>query len=358
MSTKSIIDRFEEWQREAQPLVLVTVYATAGSTYSKTGHRILIAGNGDYQGLVSGGCLEGDLAAHARAVLDSGAAESVTYDLRDEADEIWGMGIGCNGVIEVLLQKLDPESGYEPFRTIAQRHLDHSPSICATVIHSIAAHIPCGATLIAWDTGFVTWQLPAELHGTIRARCRSLLAKGKAGLVEETFAAGPCTLLYAPVKPVPRLLILGAGPDAVPLVNMATQVGWIVTVADHRAAYLEEQAFGVAADVICLEPENMGAKVQVADMTAVVVMSHHLDTDRIYLRQLAKHDIPYIGVLGPRDRRDRLLAELGDGHAAFGHRLRGPVGLGIGADSPESIALSILAEIHQIISDADSSVVN
>lgn len=352
MSTKSIIDRFEQWATDGEPLVLVTVYATEGSTYSKTGHRILIAANGDYHGLVSGGCLEGDLAEHARAVLDSGDAKAVTYDLRDDADEIWGMGIGCNGVIEVLLQKLDADSGYEPFRTIAQRHLERQPTICATVIHSNAANIPGGATLIDWGTDYLAWQLPDAVHDQLRKRCATGLSNGAPEVVEEAFGSDKCTLLYAPVNPVPRLLILGAGPDAVPLVNMATEVGWRVTIADHRAAYLEEPAFGVAGEVICLDPKDMATTIELDDISAVVVMSHHLETDRTYLRQLAERATPYVGVLGPRDRRDRLVSDLGDGHEAFAARLRGPVGLGIGADSPESIALSILAEIHQSITNA------
>jgi xanthine dehydrogenase accessory factor len=354
MSTKSIIDAFEQWKADGQPLIMVTVYATEGSTYSKTGHRILIAANGDYQGLVSGGCLEGDLAEHARAVLDTGTAQAVTYDLRDEADEIWGMGIGCNGVIKVLLQRLSADSRYEPFQTIAERHLHQKSTVCATIVTSRIPELPVGATLIDWQTDYSTSQIPEALRDPIQKQCAARISVGLPELVEQELPTGHCTILYAPIISIPRLLVLGAGPDAVPLVNMAVEIGWRVTVADHRAAYLEEPAFRDAHEIICIEPKQLEKTKKLNDFSAAVVMSHHLETDRSYLRQLASSKIAYIGVLGPRARRDRLISELDTGEQQLGERLKGPVGLEIGADSPESIALSILAEIHQTISNADN----
>jgi xanthine dehydrogenase accessory factor len=349
MSTKSILDAFEAWKSDGQPLVMVTVYATEGSTYSKTGHRILIAANGDYQGLVSGGCLEGDIAEHARAVLDKGAALAVTYDLRDEADEIWGMGIGCNGVIKVLLQRLTPDSGYEPFQTIARCHRDQYAAISATIVTSENPDLSAGATLIDWGNEYSVSEIPDTLRDTIRKQCARRIASSVPELVEHDLSEGSCLVLYSPIIPIPRLLVLGAGPDAVPLVSMAIELGWQVTIADHRAAYLEEPAFKTAYAIAGIDPMQLDRTLDLNEFSAVVVMSHHLETDRCYLNQLARSKIPYIGVLGPEARRDRLVSELDLDAPDFAARLKGPVGLEIGADSPESIALSILAEIHQVI---------
>jgi len=354
MSIKSIIDTFEQWKTDEQPLVLVTVYATEGSTYSKTGHRILIAGNGDYQGLVSGGCLEGDLAEHARGVLETGNSRTVTYDLRDEADEIWGMRIGCNGVIKVLLQRLAADTGYEPFQTIAERHLHQQLAICATIIESENPDLPRGASLIDWEKDYSASQIPDALLNSLREQCAARISASAPELVEEEIGSGQCTILYAPIPLIPRLLVLGAGPDAVPLVNMAIEIGWQVTVADHRAAYLEEPAFRHAHEIACIDPKQLDKTKNLDDFSAVVVMSHHLETDRTYLNQLAGSNLAYIGVLGPKARRDRLISELDQDKQQLAERLKGPVGLGIGADSPESIALSILAEIHQSITGVDS----
>src|SRR5690606_5207678 len=113
-------------------LVLATVYDTLGSTYSKAGHRIVIAANGDYRGLVSGGCLEGDLAERARTVLAADRPAAVTYDLRDEVDEIFGLGVGCNGVLKVFLQPLHGAGEYQPFAAIAARLAGSEPAAVAT----------------------------------------------------------------------------------------------------------------------------------------------------------------------------------------------------------------------------------
>jgi xanthine dehydrogenase accessory factor len=350
MSTRSIIDAFDRWQKNRQPLVMATVYVTEGSTYSKAGHRILIAANGDYQGLVSGGCLEGDLAEHATSVIENGKSRTITYDLRDDADDLWGMGVGCNGVIKILLQRLDIETGYEPFQSIANCHLHSKPAICATIIECADNEIRLGATLIDWGNDYRSWGIPGAHRTAIRRQCASMLGTGKPRLVQHDTQDPSLTVLYAPIKPLPRLLILGAGPDAAPLIRMAEEIGWLVTVVDHRPTYLEADIFG-SARRIAVEPERLKTVTDLSKFSAAVVMSHHLATDRIYLDQLAQSHIAFLGLLGPRERRDRLISELGNAGKSLRKKLVGPVGIDIGADSPESIALSILAQIHQALSE-------
>jgi xanthine/CO dehydrogenase XdhC/CoxF family maturation factor len=155
--------------------------------------------------------------------------------------------------------------------------------------------------------------------------------------------------LYAPLLPVPRVLILGAGLDAVPLVNVLAELGWRVSVADHRPAYLERDGFARAEAMLAVRPDSLSDAVQLTAFDAIVVMSHHLATDRQYLRQLAGIDVPYLGLLGPPARKRRLLDELGGSTGALARRLRGPVGIDIGADTAESIAVSIAAEIQQVL---------
>jgi xanthine/CO dehydrogenase XdhC/CoxF family maturation factor len=162
-------------------------------------------------------------------------------------------------------------------------------------------------------------------------------------------------LLYAPLLPIPRVLILGAGLDAVPLVNVLAELGWRVAIADHRPAYLERPGFARAEWKRVVRPAALGEELVLGDYDAIVVMSHHLPTDRAYLSQLAAIDLPYLGLLGPPARKLRLLEELGPAAGVLAQRLRGPVGLDIGADSAESIALSIAAEIQQVLArDAGS----
>ena len=317
MSDKALLQRFDEWRRQGRPLVLATVVGTAGSTYTKTGHRMLIADSGDYEGLVSGGCLEGDLASHAQHVIASGNAQVITYDLRGDEDALFGLGIGCDGLLRILLQRLSPADGFEPFATLATVLRGDVPVDCALVLAD-QGDLRTGMTLISIDGTFSGTDLAAA------------------------------EVLYTKLRPLPRLLVLGAGPDAVPIVTLADTLGWRVTLVDHRPASLERPGFASADSRVCVPVAKVGDHVPLGTFAAAIVMSHHLATDHSYLVALATSPIPYIGLLGPPGRRDRLLRELGEAASALEGRLHGPAGLDIGADSPESIALAILAEIHTL----------
>ena len=345
MSTRGLIRTFERWRRTGEPMVLATVYETIGSTYSKAGHRILIAANGDYQGLVSGGCLEGDLAERARAVMAANEPLAISFDMRDEADDLWGLGVGCNGLIRVFLQPLTRAEDYQPFADIARGLLEASPAVVATVIAGAGGDGLAPGTTLVWNGG----DTQSRALERLGPGCRDARSAGNAIYRREPDGAA---VLYAPIKPVRRLLVLGAGLDAVPVVNMAAELGWRVTVADHRPAYLEKGGFDAAEDARLIDPARMGREVEPDRFDAIIVMSHHLMTDQAYLEQLADVQAGYLGVLGPKDRRERLLAALGDAGERLRGRLKGPVGLDIGADDPESIALSLLAEMHAVLAGA------
>jgi len=351
MSSRRIIDRFHDWQKDDEPLVLATVYDTEGSTYSKAGQRIIISVNGEYQGLVSGGCVEGDLAAHAHMVFVTGDARTITYDLREDENAIWGMGVGCDGVIKILLQRLDAATDYEPFRTIAERQvLPGGGGTCVTVIESEDNHLPPGATWVDWGDSHLAWQMPDDRRSAIQNQSNTLDKIAKPKLLRQPSRGGAFTALHAPIATIPRLLILGAGLDAVPLVTIANEVGWFVTIVDHRQIRIDDPQFAGAEHRLCIPLKTFPSTVTLEHYAAVVVMSHNLEADGQYLSQLTtRTDIRYIGLLGPRARRDRLIKthELDD--PAFIARLHGPAGLPIGAYSPETIALSIIAEIHQVL---------
>lgn len=346
MNSRHLADRFEAARRSGESIVLVTVYETLGSTYSKAGTRMLILAGGESQGLVSGGCLEGDLAERARRVVDSGKAAAVTYDLRDEADELFGLGIGCNGLISVLLQPVGPASAYEPMASVAEALLGGAPAGIGTVIDPGESGLPTGASLVLIAGETRTHDLPNAWVPELRAGCRTAIGTRRAELV--TGDAG-VRILFAPIVPVPRVLILGAGRDAVPLVNVIAELGWRISVADHRPGYLERSGFERAEALMPVEPARLASQIPLAGFDAIVVMSHHLKTDFEYLQQLADVDAAYVGLLGPPARKKRLLEDLGDAGGALAGRLHGPVGIDIGADSAESIAISIAAEIQRVL---------
>jgi len=345
MSAHGLIRTFERWRSTGEPMVLATVYETIGSTYSKAGHRILIAANGDYQGLVSGGCLEGDLAERARSVIDTNEPLAISFDMRDEADDLWGLGVGCNGLIRVFLQPLTEAEDYQPFSDIARGLLDAARAVVATVVTGAGEGEPAAGATLIWNGG----DAEAGSLEILVSGCREARTAGRAIFRKESSGA---TVLYAPIEPIRRLLVLGAGLDAVPVVNMAAELGWRVTVADHRPAYLEKGEFEAAEDARLIDPARMSGTLAPDRFDAIIVMSHHLMTDQAYLEQLAKVQVGYLGVLGPKDRRERLLSALGDAGQMLQGRLKGPVGLDIGADDPESIALSLLAEMHAVLAGA------
>ena len=346
MNSLHLIERFHAARAKQETLVLVTVYATQGSTYSKAGARMLITEGGESQGLISGGCLEGDLAMRAAAARAANAAAVVSYDLRDEADELFGLAVGCKGVIDVLLQPVSAAGAYEPLASIAEALMGNSPGGLAVVIGSAEPGLAAGATLVLAGGTTRAFGVPEPWQSRLADGARAA-ARGRSA---QTETAGEGTrLLYAPLMPIPRVLILGAGLDAVPLVNVLAELGWRVVIADHRPAYLERPGFARAERRQTVKAAVLGRELALGDYDAIVVMSHHLPTDRTYLGQLAAVDVPYLGLLGPPARRQRLLDELGPAAGTLAERLRGPVGLDIGADSAESIALSIAAEMQLVL---------
>lgn len=352
MTVQALQEAFGSWREQQLPLVLATVYETSGSTYSKAGARMLITGDGRFQGMLSGGCLEGDLALRAEAVIASGNSQSVTYDLGPNDDGLWGLGVGCDGLMRVFLQPLRPEQDYQPFTAMAGVFAGDTPGAAATVLHSGNGGIRPGATCIVAGGHRKAFGLSGSAGDAMASGLERTLSELLSHTATLEIGAKAVDVLFAPLLPPPRILVLGAGLDAEPLVRFASELGWRVTVQDHRPAYIDKGDFSEAQEVLCEPADTVGAKLGWGRYRAAIVMSHHLDTDRKYLAQLAETRIPYVGLLGPRNRRRRLLDELGpDVARRLEPRLHGPAGLDIGGDGPASIALSILAEMHAQLSN-------
>lgn len=344
MNSAALLRFFDARRQRGEPMVLVTVYETRGSTYSKSGDQMLIAGDGNFQGMLSGGCLEGDLVLRAATVIDSGVPQIVTYDLAQD-DELWGLGVGCDGLMRVILQPLREENAFQPFADIAQTIQEGRRAWLAVVIDSDAGEARPGAAALK-----VQNEARAFGMGPVTAeRLFRQQAAGQSGLVSADLDGTTATLLFTRVKPPPRLLVLGAGMDAEPVIRLAAEMGWRCTVVDHRDATIERGDFA-GAELVCCQPADLLAdELDLTRFDAAVVMSHHLATDRSYLRQLAATDVAYIGLLGPANRRARLLADLGDDGKDLGERLHGPAGLDIGGRGPAAIALSIIAEVQGVL---------
>jgi xanthine/CO dehydrogenase XdhC/CoxF family maturation factor len=324
-------------------MVWVTVTDTEGSTYSKPGEQMLIGPGEQFQGLLSGGCLEGDLLEHARQVRDSGSPRRKFYDMRDVvADELWGLGLGCDGALSIFMQRLEPEHGYEPFASLAQWAWEGKEGGIAIVVDSAHEQAPAGGSVRcsggrAWARGLG--------GGAADLLERALEGLDKPSLVKLDVDGVPIEAFLAPVRPVPRLLLIGAGPDASPLATMAGMLGWRVSVVDYRQAALKRLE-ARPEQSLCLEAEQLASALALDEFHAAVLMTHNQARDREYLRVLGTTRIPYVGLLGPASRRDRLLAEIGAAGQGLAGRLYGPVGLDLGGRGPEAIALSIVAQVQ------------
>ena len=348
MSARELVNAFRVWQDKGEALILATVLATEGSTYAKVGKQMLLTATGDFAGLLSGGCLEGDLAERGRSVLAEERAAQVTYDMRDqEEDALWGLGLGCNGLMRVLLQPLTLGQNYQPFSAIAGRISERTEGVFIIATSAGDTPIQPGAAAI-YDRTQLEIHPPSANGAEWQAVATAALAdKTPAQLIQWQGHE----LLVAPIPRDPHLLVLGAGPDAIPLVQLAQRLGWQITAADHRPSYVNRLRTATGAPVHQIDPANLSASLDPAAFDAAVVMSHHLATDLHYLRALSSWPTPYVGSLGPRARRDKLLEDLGDDGSRLRGRLFGPAGLDLAARDPETIALAILAEIRAALAD-------
>ncbi len=339
-----LLPLFERERRAGRALAVGVLVHTRGSTYQKPGALILIAADGDYAGLISGGCLEGDLREHALTVIASGEARSVQYDLSGPDELLWGMGLGCEGAMRILLLRAGPENDWQPLSYLAQALRTHTPAAVGVVCDSARAELPVGSLALPGAASALAGPLGA--HAVQAALARAAADRQSVWLHSE----GPAFDLFVlPLNLPPRILLLGAGPDAVPLVDFAARLNWKVTLLDHRAAYADAAHFPAAEQVLRAHPEQLAAAVDLGSFCAAVVMSHHLSSDLAYLRALARAPIPYVGLLGPAARREKLLADLGSDALKLRGRLHAPVGLPLGGRTPESIALAIIAELHAFV---------
>ena len=310
------------------PAVLATLVGVVGSSYRRPGARLLVTATGQRLGSISGGCLEEDVLLRARTVATTGRPELVTYDTSSENDLVWGVGLGCHGVVHVLLESI--------------------PSPAPGWVHTLAANLAARRpTPIA-----VTWRStdPRQPLGT---QLTPVQQSSLTSAPSPTFA-----VFHETITPAPSLIIFGAGDDAQPLAQLAHTLSWQVTIADPRTTFATAARFPTADLLIVAPAYELVARVAPEPDACAVVMTHHYVHDVPILRNLLSCDFPYIGLLGPKKRATRILADLArDGFVPNPERLaclHAPIGLDLGADAPADVALSILAEIQAQRSGRDA----
>lgn len=351
---REILNSYERARQRGEKLALATIVKTKGSTYRRPGARLLITAGGEMTGSISGGCLEGDIFQHAEKAIEKGESKILHYDTTSDNDLIWGLGLGCSGVVFLLLEPLLREPAYWPFLSECVR--EEKSGVIATVFSvqgSFNANI--GMRLTMSNDEVISGEIrDLELARAIGADARSVLRTGRSRVITYSMERGTAEVLVEALEPPLPLYVFGAGHDSIPVVRIAKEIGWRVVVVDGRKAYATRERFPQADRVILSPPNDVCKNVSIDPRAAVIVMTHNYAHDRDILRQLIGVRMRYLGMLGPAKRTESLIEELSKEGLHLTdeqrHSMYSPSGLDVGAETPEEIAVSILSEIQSVLS--------
>lgn len=349
---RDIIRAFDSAQLDGRQTALATVVHVEGSSYRRPGARMLITDQGELTGAISGGCLEGDALRKALLVMQEKKSKLVTYDTMDEDDAKFGVGLGCNGIIQVLIEPIDPEDPRNPIgflKAIAEKRQravlvtlfslqDRNGSQTGTCLLALADNRSLGSV----EHDALQLQLSADM---------AISLNGTHSIFRNyVTTTTTITAFVELIKPSIALVIVGAGNDAIPVVQMASILGWDTTLIDGRSNYARPERFPLANRMILAKPGNALDSILIDEQTVFILMTHNYIYDKVVLTQLLQRNVVYAGMLGPRKKLERVLNEWKEEGMIFNAdqlaAIHSPVGLNIGAETSEEIALSMLSEIQ------------
>lgn len=383
-------------QRDEMDWVLATIISTEGSSYRKPGAMMMINSLGQYHGLLSGGCLESDIMRQSRQCWTSLQNRIIQYDMREEEDIAWQLGIGCGGLVRILLQPINTENDYLQLTqlrsTINQnKACKYIQSLEQAAPNNHMEMLPNNINESEHDARLADEAPARELTGedTSEDATTNEAFTNKAPSIDNVINTSKehSAVFEHTIKPSLKLAIFGGGIDAIPVASIAANLGWHVIVADPRTGYAREAQFTDAKHIVKTVFDDVAQHSWLANVDAIVIMTHNLKLDAQALILAQQSSAQYVGMLGPIHRTERVLKEagfqanelsqltnnelsenkvsentVGDkkanentvGGNVLVKPLANPIGLRLGGELPESIALSILAEIHAFIEQADA----
>src|SRR5256886_2604314 len=333
LETREVLDFLARVRAEGKRAALATVVRVRGSAYRHEGAKLVVAEDGSTAGNVSGGCLEQDVREVALQVIRKGEPELRSYC--SSADEIaaWDLGVGCEGQVDVYVQRAEARPRE---RALLERR---EPFAVATIVGMRDAR--CGMRRVVTVDDAEGDLGSKDLNARVAAKARELLETGESGIHE----IGGRSIFFDVLVPPPQLVVLGAGDDARPLVRFAADVGVRVVVVDRRPGYLTRERFPGAAALVESAGDELDAVLPLDAECYAVVMNHNFADDQAYVRALMKTPVAYVGMLGPRQRTERILRNLAAEGPMDEARVYGPVGLDIGTDGAEHVAVAVIAEV-------------
>jgi xanthine/CO dehydrogenase XdhC/CoxF family maturation factor len=347
----TVLRAIERAQATGKLAAVASVVSVSGSSYRRPGARMLVVEDGTTAGGVSGGCLESDVILRAAAAIETGSVTLASYDTAGNDDVDFGVGLGCGGVIHVLIEPLPPSPKMRYLGLLERARRAHEHAVLATVWRTSGGRHACAGNRLFQDGGGMRWTDigDSELARAVSTDAAKVLERRRSTTTSYRLPTGDADVLLEYLPPPVSLVVFGGGPDAVPLVGLAKTLGWHVTVVDARVAAATRGRFPEADAVIVCGPQEVSARIPLAGRSSAVIMTHNYRHDLGLLEALLPSPVRYLGLLGPKARAGRLLQDLS--RAGFVaspdqlRRLHAPAGLDLGAEGPEEIALAIVAEV-------------
>jgi xanthine/CO dehydrogenase XdhC/CoxF family maturation factor len=352
---RSIIDAAARLRRNGESHLVATVVRVSGTAYRRPGARMLLTQFRWLTGAAAGGCLEGDIASNGWARTRDGQPVVVTYDSRlpetaDNEDVRSAFGLGCDGVVEVMLERGNTPGRIDPLAVADQCLRTQKRGAVVTVIHSRVPGVKVGQRVSVISDSEPKYDAFDEvLRVAMIADAKAAIASGESTTRTYNSERGSVDVFIEAILPPPRVFIFGAGHDAVPLVTMMKTLGWDVSICASQARVSTQQRFHQADEILVGTTEEISARIDECDRAVAIVMNHSMETDKQYLAMLLGTKARYIGVLGSRLRTAKLMAEIG---ATPDLRVRSGIGIELGAETPQEIALAITGEIQTMLARA------
>lgn len=353
---EDIIRSCKQAQQANKKTALATVVHVEGSSYRRPGARMLVTEDGELTGAISGGCLEGDALRKALLAINQQQNKLVTYDSMDEEDNSIGIQLGCNGIVYILFEPIDAARKNNPIALLEKAVQQTGNAVLLTVFSLDNMSEQKGTCLLATGSAYYGTEDNLLLQPLLQ---NEITAAFLSGMSTMTKFGLKDTVFIELVKPPVELVIAGAGNDAFPLVQMANVLGWHVTVLDGRKTHANTNRFPSVKKSIVANPVEAVKQIVISEQTVFVLMSHNYNYDLAMLKELISSKSNYVGVLGPKKKLEKMFAVLQEEgievNAAIKEKIYGPVGLDIGAETAEEIALSIMAEIKAVLAKRDAA---
>ncbi|OXA99210.1 XdhC family protein [Flavobacterium pectinovorum] len=346
-----ILKAYSEAKATGKKTALATVVKVEGSSYRQPGARMLVTEDGLLTGAISGGCLEGDALRKALLSIHQQQNKLITYNTTNDEDAEVGLQLGCNGIVHILFEYIDETLENNPIRLLQQLQAERKPAIISTLF-SLQKQARQDGTILFYRensdplcSNNIAFELLPDAKKVLEDKLTMLKKLNENNNTEA---------LIEYITPPVSLIIVGAGNDVQPLVKMVEIAGWEITIAEGRATHATKKRFPEAKQILVGKPEQVFENINIDHQTYFVLITHNYKYDLAMLKLLLQTDCRYIGILGPKTKLNRMLDDLlSEGIKVTEeqlNRIYGPIGLDIGAETSEEIALSIVAEIKAMMS--------